>query len=353
MLTKADDYPIHQTPEPIAFSGTDRNFYDRFFFNGYTKDGDVFFACAFGVYPHINIMDGAFSVIVDGVQRNLHVSRWLNMERMDTFVGPLAIDIVEPLKVIRIRVSENEHGITADLTFRGRTAPIKEPRFTRRVGPRTLMDLTRMTQNGTWEGWIDVKGKRVEVSADKYMGTRDRSWGVRGIGAQDAQPMVPAMPFQFYWLWAPLNFEDRITLYHVNEDDEGEAWNQAGVMALTDGTEPEHIDRARSEIKVKSGSRHAKEATIFFEHSKNRGQTTIKLTPKFQFYMMVGGFPIFDALNHLRRYIMCRALAMVTPNGPTALTKASSLSDTTSSSSRTSSRAPRPTCTSRPFARRR
>ena len=35
MLTKADDYPVHQLPEPIATSGTDRNFYDRFFFNGF------------------------------------------------------------------------------------------------------------------------------------------------------------------------------------------------------------------------------------------------------------------------------------------------------------------------------
>ncbi len=35
MLTKADDYPVHQLPEPIATSGTDRNFYDRYFFNGY------------------------------------------------------------------------------------------------------------------------------------------------------------------------------------------------------------------------------------------------------------------------------------------------------------------------------
>ena len=33
MLTPADDYPLHQSPEPIAFAGTDRNFYDRFFFN--------------------------------------------------------------------------------------------------------------------------------------------------------------------------------------------------------------------------------------------------------------------------------------------------------------------------------
>ena len=39
MLTKADDFPIHQTPEPIAYSGTDRNFYDRYFFNGYNPDG--------------------------------------------------------------------------------------------------------------------------------------------------------------------------------------------------------------------------------------------------------------------------------------------------------------------------
>ena len=35
-LSKGDDYPIHQTPEPIAYAGTDRNFYDRYFFNGYS-----------------------------------------------------------------------------------------------------------------------------------------------------------------------------------------------------------------------------------------------------------------------------------------------------------------------------
>ena len=32
MITQADDYPLHQTANPIAFAGTDRNFYDRFFF---------------------------------------------------------------------------------------------------------------------------------------------------------------------------------------------------------------------------------------------------------------------------------------------------------------------------------
>jgi hypothetical protein len=37
VLSEGDDYPIHQRPEPIAFAGTDRNFYDRYFFNGYAE----------------------------------------------------------------------------------------------------------------------------------------------------------------------------------------------------------------------------------------------------------------------------------------------------------------------------
>ena len=48
MLTKGDDFPLHQTSEPVAFAGTDRNFYDRYFFNGYSPDGRIFFAAAMG-----------------------------------------------------------------------------------------------------------------------------------------------------------------------------------------------------------------------------------------------------------------------------------------------------------------
>ncbi len=57
VLSRGDEYPIHQTPEPVAYSGTDRNFYDRYFFNGYAPDGGEFFALAFGVYPHLDVAD--------------------------------------------------------------------------------------------------------------------------------------------------------------------------------------------------------------------------------------------------------------------------------------------------------
>ena len=66
MLTRGDDYPVHQTAEPIAQVATgDRNFYDRYFFNGYSRDGELFFAAALGVYPNRGVMDAAVSVLHD------------------------------------------------------------------------------------------------------------------------------------------------------------------------------------------------------------------------------------------------------------------------------------------------
>ena len=51
---------------------------------------------------------------------------------------------------------------------------------------RTVMDYTRLTQNGHYDGWIEVDGAR-EALPSGSMGTRDRSWGVRPIGAADPQ----------------------------------------------------------------------------------------------------------------------------------------------------------------------
>lgn len=289
MLTKADDYPIHQTPDPIALAGTDRNFYDRYFFNGYAADGSVFFAAALGVYPHLNIMDGAFCVVHEGVQHNLRVSRHLRMERMDTTVGPFAVEVVEPLRRLRLRVADNPHGITADLTFTARAPAIKEPRFTWRNGPRTVMDLTRLTQNGTYSGWIELHGTRIDVGSASVVGTRDRSWGVRPIGLPDPQPLVPPMAPQFYWLWAPLNFEDRITLYHRNDDADGESWNTAAVMCGLGDAEPEHLAGCASTLTFQSGSRHASAAALTFRH-KRGGETRIALTTRWSFYMSGLGY---------------------------------------------------------------
>jgi len=289
MLSKADDYPIHQLPEPIATAGTDRNFYDRYFFNGYTMDGGVFFAAALGVYPHLNVMDASFSVIVDGVQHNLRASKLLNMERMDTVVGPISIEIVEPLKTLRLHVADNEHGIKADMMFHARALPVEEPRFTYRIGPRTVMDYTRLTQNGAYDGFIEVKGKRIALSQDKIVGTRDRSWGVRPIGMGDPQGVAPPRLPQFYWLWSPLNFDDRFMLYHKNADENGTPWNTASVIGALGDAAPSHMTSCASKISYKQGTRHAQNAVLETVDADG-GRWEIELTPRFQFYMSGIGY---------------------------------------------------------------
>jgi len=231
MLTKGDDYPLHQTPEPVAYAGTDRNFYDRYFFNGYAPDGSGFFAVAFGVYPHLNVADAHFTVIRDGVQHCLHASRELGMERMDLHVGPISIEVVEPLARLTVRVKGE--GIAAELHFTGRSFPIEEPRFTYRIGPRTFMDYTRLTQNGHYSGWIEVDGVR-HMLHPATMGTRDRSWGVRPVGAADAQPHGSSVVHSFFWQWTPINLPQRSVYFHINADRHGAPWNTRAVI-MTDG----------------------------------------------------------------------------------------------------------------------
>ncbi|HSD11143.1 MAG TPA: hypothetical protein VLF14_09175 [Candidatus Binatia bacterium] len=289
MLTKADDYPIHQTPEPIAYSGTDRNFYDRYFFNGYARDGECFFAVAMGIYPHLNVIDAAFSVIHGGRQHNVRASRCLHMERLDTRAGPISVEVVKPLEALRLRVDDRVSGIKADLAFAARARPIEEPRYTRRIGPRTFFDLTRMTQNGTYEGWIEITGARLEVRPERFLGTRDRSWGVRQIGAQDPQPHAPLVAPQFYWLWAPLNFDDSVFLYDVNQDASGEAWHESAFLGGLGDVEPEAMAAAASHIVFKPGTRHAKSAELRLRR-KSGSDVEVELEPAYQFSMAGIGY---------------------------------------------------------------
>lgn len=230
MLTRLDDYPVHQTPEPLAHASTgDRNFYDRYFFHGYTRDADLFFAAALGVYPNRRVMDAAFSVVRDGRQHVVRASRLLPDERTDTRVGPIAVDVVEPLRALRLRVAPNAHGLEADLLFRARTAPIEEPRYTHRVAGRVYMDATRLMQFGAWEGTLAVDGHRIDVEPARVLGARDRSWGVRPIG--EPEDGAPGPPPQFFWLWAPVQFEDVCVHVHANEDGLGRRWHEGGFVA--------------------------------------------------------------------------------------------------------------------------
>ena len=296
MITNLDDYPVHQTPEPVAHPASgDPNVYDRYFFNGYTADGDIFFAVAMGLYPNRRVMDAAVSVVRGGRQYALRASRLAPFERTELTVGPIALTIEEPMTRLRLTIDDNEHGISGEVTFHARSAPLEEPRFSRRApSGRMTMDLTRFAQFGSWTGALTVEGERIELDGRNVLGVRDRSWGVRGVGAPT--PDIPTEgDNQFYWLWAPLNFDDRCTHLGRNEFADGRAWHaNGGVAPILEsaggpGGEPERMADSSARVTWESGTRRAASAALSLTSTAG-AENRITLEPVLHFQMSGIGY---------------------------------------------------------------
>ena len=58
MLSSWDDYPVHQIAETIRHVGTsDRNFYDRYYFNLHGSSDELFMVMGLGQYPNLGVQD--------------------------------------------------------------------------------------------------------------------------------------------------------------------------------------------------------------------------------------------------------------------------------------------------------
>src|SRR6478752_8498708 len=90
-LSAADDLPLHQISEPIRHVGTsDRNFYDRYYFNLHGSSDELFMVMGLGQYPNLGVQDAFASVTRKGKHHVVRASRELG-DRMDTSVGPFRV----------------------------------------------------------------------------------------------------------------------------------------------------------------------------------------------------------------------------------------------------------------------
>ena len=197
-----DEYLAHQTSDTFDHVATsDRNFYDRYYFNMHASSEELFVITGLGQYPNLGVTDAFITVSIGTEQHTVRASRELGTDRMDTSVGPLSVEVIEGLQRLRVRCDDNEWGISADLVFTGAVAALEEPRtFSRRYG-RVIQDVSRYAQVGTWEGTITAAGRTFDVTPDRWKGARDRSWGVRPVG----EPEHPGIkvPRRARWLRVP------------------------------------------------------------------------------------------------------------------------------------------------------
>ena len=121
---------------------SDRNFYDRHYFNVHACRDDFFVIMGMGQYPNLGTQDAFVSLRQGRRQTTLRSSRALG-DRGDMACGPMRIEVLEGLKRIRIVIDPNDSGIEADLVFDGTHQPQLEPRQVQRRNGRVIHDVMR------------------------------------------------------------------------------------------------------------------------------------------------------------------------------------------------------------------
>ncbi len=281
-LSPMDDYPIHQIPEVVRHVGTsDRNFYDRYYFNAFPITAEMMLIVGMGQYPNLGVTD-AFAVLrTASAHKVVRASRELGLDRMDTTVGPFRVEVLEGLKRLRITLADNEHGLSFDLTWEGTIPAQIEPRHYIRWQERVMFDSKRLAQTGRWTGTITVDGETTEVTPDRWWGTRDRSWGIRPVGESEPPGIQAKNAGTFYWLYAPIQFEDHAILCILQEDEKGRRVLEEAVRVRPEG-EPEYLGRPVYRPVYAEGTRDVVSATIAFDDFE------VKATPLLPVHLMVG-----------------------------------------------------------------
>jgi hypothetical protein len=267
-LSPFDEYLAHQTPETFDHVYTsDKNFYDRYYFNMHASSDELFVIMGLGQYPNLGVTDAFITVSIGEEQHTVRASRELGSDRMNTAVGPLGVEVVKGLEVLRFTCAENEWGVAADLTFTGVVETLEEPRtFSRRYG-RVIQDVTRYAQVGVWEGELRVAGRTFAVTPDRWQGVRDRSWGVRPVGEPEA-PGIKSRErndgYGFRHDWIPMQFGDHMLKFQIDQDADGHRHLEESMRVWHRdlGRAPEHLGTPEIEIEYLPGTREMRRARV-------------------------------------------------------------------------------------------
>ncbi len=289
MLSSMDDYPLHQTSEVIRHVATsDRNFYDRYYFNLHACDDTLFMVMGMGQYPNLSVQDAFVSITRAGKHHVLRASKVLG-DRMDTSVGPFRVEVLEGLARLRFTIAPNEHGVACDLTWQGAIPACLEPRQLIRKYERVVFDTMRFAQTGYWTGTLSFGGETFDVTPDRWWGTRDRSWGVRPVGEHEP-PGIRGLEGQMSGMWnySPMQFREFSILYMLNEANRGERVIEEAVRIWNDPERPpEPLGRPEYEHKLTPGTRMIESSVIHFPRAPC-GALHVNATPLLTAYIAVG-----------------------------------------------------------------
>src|SRR5882724_6914364 len=296
-LSSFDDFPVHQVSDTVRHVGTsDRNFYDRYYFNLHASSDELFMVMGMGQYPNLGTQDCFACVRRGDSQHVVRASKVLG-DRMDLNVGPFRIEVIEPLRRVRFICDPSNAGaqadgelkIACDLEWEGAMPAFEEPRQLVRRHGRVLFDTMRFAQTGCWSGSLEVAGEHFDVTPDRWWGTRDRSWGVRPHGEKEPEGIhIGTGSLSGMWNYDPMQFADHSILYMLNEEADGTRVLEEAMRIWSDPARtPEWLGRPDYTHELKPGSRMVVRSEILFPEAPE-GPLSIEVEPLVPAYIAIG-----------------------------------------------------------------
>lgn len=214
-LLAADEGFTHQVVDTFASVGcADLDWTEKVCGMVAARDGSLQVGFGFGKYTNRNVVD-AYGGASRGVEQwTVRASRRLSSAVDTVDAGPLRYQVLEPLQRVRVQCLPNAaQPLSYDLELVGAVPCRLEEREDRRTpeGYRHTANQLRYHQTGTVQGWIELEGVRHEVTPEKWVMTRDHSWGIRpavGVPPGDLPPQRgEGRDMDVLAVWNPLLFQ--------------------------------------------------------------------------------------------------------------------------------------------------
>jgi hypothetical protein len=194
--TAMDEYFVHQIPECLPSVAVHHHHWrESYFYELHDPSGDgdaVFFTMAH--YPAQERMDSLQMGRVGSEQVLGVKGRPYDGDPHTTEVSGARVEVITPMREVRLWAEPADGAIGVDLTWRARTQPYALRRGTMRAGHELVWDQSHIFQSGIYTGTYTFDGTVREV--DGWIGQRDHSWGIRDHGR---------CPL---WLWWQIQLDD-------------------------------------------------------------------------------------------------------------------------------------------------
>jgi hypothetical protein len=201
-LEPVDDLLSHL---PSGAVTEQHRWFDRFYFNLHSPDGNRVLILGGAVYPGARVVDGYCCTASRDEHLSVRFADQMPSSRADTsHIGPLQYEIVEPLQAWHLQLRDSGSPVELDLVARARMdAFMVDPiSVDHETGSKTHFQ--HFFQPMVYDGELMIDGDAFRVSG--WLGQRDRSWGIRRTRERLG-----------LHLWTSLHFPSGTVAFNYNE----------------------------------------------------------------------------------------------------------------------------------------